>query len=207
MEDCLIVGIDISKGKDISCMTVARKKERGMQIINQLFNEEAEDIYYRLINISAKAEYPIIREESVKRGMTKISNMYSDKELLETIEYTTKIQNYSDSERNYILNHCAPKKVSEILTAFWLKSTNDEFFNYFKFNFVPNMEIQEEVRQKLDMFSQKDIEKIQIPLIKINNNWNEDFFKEIQENITKEISNIDVQKFYNGKFMRGATDE
>lgn len=207
MEDSLIIGIDISKEKDISCMTVARKSGRGMQVINQLFNKEAEDIYYKLINISAKAEYPIIREEAVKRGMTRISNMYSSKELLETVEYTTKIQNYSESQRNYILNHCAPKKVSEILAAFWLKSTNDEFFNYFKFNWVPSMKIQEEARKKLDMFSQKDLSQMSIPLIKANDVLNNDFLNDIQKTITSKTSCIDFEKFCNGNFMRGATDE
>lgn len=207
MEDCLIIGIDIAKEKSISCMTVARKSGRGMQVVNQLFNKEAEDVYYKLINISAKVEYPIIREESVKRGMAKINNMYSSKELLETVEYTTKIQNYSESQRNYILNHCAPKKVSEILATFWLKSTNDEFFNYFKFNWVPSMKIQEEARKKLDMFSQKDLAQMSIPLIKANNVLNNDFLNDIQKTITSKTSCIDFEKFCNGNFMRGATDE
>ena len=114
MEDCLIIGIDISKGKDISCMTVARKKGRGMQIINQLFNEEAEDTYYKLINIQAKMEYPKIREEAINRGMGKIQNIYSYKEILEVIEETIKLKNYTDKERQFILNHNKPRKMRRI---------------------------------------------------------------------------------------------
>ena len=143
MEDCLIVGIDISKGKDISCMTVARKKGRGMQIINQLFNEEAEDTYYKLINIQAKMEYPKIREEAINRGMGKIQNIYSYKEILEVIEETIKLKNYTDKERQFILNHNKPRKMREILAAFWLTHTNDEFYHYFGFNWIPPREIQD----------------------------------------------------------------
>lgn len=50
MEDRLIIGIDISKEKDRSCMIVARKEGRGYQVINELFDKEAEDIYYKLTN-------------------------------------------------------------------------------------------------------------------------------------------------------------
>lgn len=50
MEDRLTIGIDISKQKDRSCMTIARRKGRGYQIINELFDKEAEDIYHKLTN-------------------------------------------------------------------------------------------------------------------------------------------------------------
>ncbi len=82
MEDCLIIGIDISKGKSINCMTVARKKGRGMQIINQLFNEEAEDIYYKLINIQAKMEFPKIKKEEVNNNLYKAEYMQIPFEIL-----------------------------------------------------------------------------------------------------------------------------
>ena len=65
MEDCLIIGIDIAEGKDISCMSVIRKNGEEMQVINQLYNKEAEDIYYKLINVHAKAQLPLIQEEAI----------------------------------------------------------------------------------------------------------------------------------------------
>ena len=99
MEDCLIIGIDISKGQDISCMTVARKNGEEMQVINQLFNEEAEEIYYKLINIHAKMEFQTIREEAINRGMGKIQNIYSHKDILETIKATMKLKKYAEKER------------------------------------------------------------------------------------------------------------
>ena len=52
MEDCLIIGIDIAEGKDISCMSVIRKNGEEMQVINQLFNKEA-----------YKSEAEVIEEE------------------------------------------------------------------------------------------------------------------------------------------------
>lgn len=150
MEDCLIVGIDISKGKDISCMTIARKKGRGMKIINRLFNEEAEDIYYKLINVQAQMEFPKIREEAINRGMGKIQNIYSYKEILEVIGETMKLKQYTDKEREFILNYNTPRKMREILAAFWLTHTNDEFYHYFGFNWIPPMEIQEEARKAIN---------------------------------------------------------
>lgn len=54
MEDCLEIGIDISEGKDKSCITICRREGRGYRIINQLFDKEAEDIYYKLINEKRK---------------------------------------------------------------------------------------------------------------------------------------------------------
>lgn len=118
MEDCLIIGIDISNGKDISCMTVARKNGEEMQIINQLFNEEAEDIYYKLINIHAKMEFQTIREEAINRGMGKIQNIYSYKDMLETIEATMELKKYADKEREYILNYNTPKKNKRNISSF-----------------------------------------------------------------------------------------
>ena len=163
MEDCLIIGIDISKGQDISCMTVARKNGEEMQVINQLFNEEAEEIYYKLINIHAKMEFQTIREEAINRGMGKIQNIYSHKDILETIKATMKLKKYAEKEREYILNYNTPKKIREILAAFWLTHTNDEFYNYFGFNWVPPIETQEEARKVISMNGEKTLN---IPLLK-----------------------------------------
>lgn len=202
MEDCLIIGIDISKGQDISCMTVARKNGEEMQVINQLFNEEAEDIYYKLINIHAKMEFQTIREEAINRGMGKIQNIYSYKDILETIKATMELKKYAEKEREYILNYNTPKKIKEILAAFWLTHTNDEFFNYFGFNWVPPMEIQEEAKKVINM----NIEKtLNIPLLKKSDIESIIAPREILKNIEEKLtisSAIDPKTF-----MRGATNE
>lgn len=206
MEDCLIIGIDISKGQDISCMTVARKNGEEMQIINQLFNEEAEDIYYKLINIHAKMEFQTIREEAINRGMGKIQNIYSYKDILETIKATMELKKYADKEREYILNYNTPKKIKEILAAFWLTHTNDEFYNYFGFNWVPPMEIQEEARKVINMTQNKNAKEIlNIPLLKRADIESIITPKEILKNIENELtisSAIDSKNF-----MRSATND
>ncbi|MEI3355807.1 MAG: hypothetical protein V8R81_01750 [Clostridia bacterium] len=200
MEDCLIIGIDISKGKDISCMTVARKSGRGMQVINQLFNEEAEDIYYKLINVQAKMEFPKIREEAIKRGMGKIQNIYSYKEILEVIEETIKLKQYTDKEREFILNHNTPRKLREILAAFWLTHTNDEFYHYFGFNWIPPMEIQEEARKAINKPLEQQINELaNIPLLKATDFLNviapKEVIKDIEKNITMSYA-IDSKTIY-----------
>lgn len=206
MEDCLIIGIDISKGQDISCMTVARKNGEEMQIINQLFNEEAEDIYYKLINIHAKMEFQTIREEAINRGMGKIQNIYSYKDILETIKETMELKKYADKEREYILNYNTPKKIKEILAAFWLTHTNDEFYNYFGFNWVPPIEIQEEARKVINMTQNKNAKEIlNIPLLKRADMESIITPKEILKNIENELiisSAIDPKIF-----MRGAAND
>lgn len=206
MEDCLIIGIDISKGKDISCMTVARKNGEEMQIINQLFNEEAEDIYYKLINIHAKMEFQTIREEAINRGMGKIQNIYSYKDILETIKATMELKKYADKEREYILNYNTPKKIKEILAAFWLTHTNDEFYNYFGFNWVPPMEIQEEARKVINMTKNKNAKEIlNIPLLKRADIESIITPKEILKNIENELT---ISSAIDPKiFMRGAAND
>lgn len=202
MEDCLIIGIDISKGQDISCMTVARKNGEEMQVINQLFNEEAEDIYYKLINIHAKTEFQTIREEAIKRGVGKIQNIYSYKDILETIKATMELKKYAEKEREYILNYNTPKKIKEILAAFWLTHTNDEFYNYFGFNWVPPMEIQEEAKKVINM----NIERtLNVPLLKRADIESiiepREMLKNIEEKLT--ISSAIDSKI----FLRGATND
>lgn len=206
MEDCLIIGIDISKGKDISCMTVARKNGEEMQIINQLFNEEAEDIYYKLINIHAKMEFQTIREEAINRGMGKIQNIYSYKDILETIKATMELKKYADKEREYILNYNTPKKIKEILAAFWLTHTNDEFYNYFGFNWVPPMEIQKEARKVINMTQNKNAKEIlNIPLLKRADIESIITPKEILKNIENELT---ISSAIDPKiFMRGVAND
>lgn len=202
MEDCLIIGIDISKGQDISCMTVARKNGEEMQVINQLFNEEAEEIYYKLINIHAKMEFQTIREEAINRGMGKIQNIYSHKDILETIKATMKLKKYAEKEREYLLNYNTPKKIREILAAFWLTHTNDEFYNYFGFNWVPPIETQEEARKVISMNGEKTLN---IPLLKRVDIERVIEPREILKNIENKLtisSTIDPKTF-----IRDATNE
>lgn len=202
MEDCLIIGIDISKGQDISCMTVARKNGEEMQVINQLFNEEAEEIYYKLINIHAKMEFQTIREEAINRGMGKIQNIYSHKDILETIKATMKLKKYAEKEREYILNYNTPKKIREILAAFWLTHTNDEFYNYFGFNWVPPIETQEEARKVISMNGEKTLN---IPLLKRVDIERVIAPREILKNIENKLT---ISAAIDPKtFIRGATNE
>ena len=202
MEDCLIIGIDISKGQDISCMTVARENGEEMQVINQLFNEEAEEIYYKLINIHAKVEFQTIREEAINRGMGKIQNIYSRKDILETIKATMKLKKYAEKEREYILNYNTPKKIREILAAFWLTHTNDEFYNYFGFNWVPPIETQEEARKVISMNGEKTLN---IPLLKRVDIERVIAPREILKNIENKLT---ISAAIDPKtFIRGATNE
>lgn len=50
MEDCLNIGVDISKGKDNSALTIVRYANGKIQVLNTLYGKEAEDIYYKLTN-------------------------------------------------------------------------------------------------------------------------------------------------------------
>ena len=205
MEDCLIIGIDIVEGKDISCMSVIRKNGEEMQVINQLYNKEAEDIYYKLINVRAKAQYPLIQEEAIKRGMNRINNIYPYKEILETIEETIKLKCYPENERNFILNNSMPKKMCEILAVFWLTHTNDEFFNYFGFNWVPPMKLQEKARTIINISGREEAERLaNMTLVNFKKQdigiTEKDLLKTIENNI---VSSFGVPKNY----LKGATNE
>ena len=48
MEDRLIIGIDSSKEEDHTCLIVGRKNRRGMTVINEFYDEEAKQVYYKL---------------------------------------------------------------------------------------------------------------------------------------------------------------
>ena len=45
--DCLVIGYDMS-GDDVTCLMVASKHGRGLNIINALYGKEAEKIYEAL---------------------------------------------------------------------------------------------------------------------------------------------------------------
>ena len=205
MEDCLIIGVDISKKESISCMTVARKNGDEIQIINQFFNEEAEDLYYKIINIHAKSSFPIIKKEAINRGMSKLQNIYSLKEILEVIEITNKFKNYNTKEIEYIINHNTPKKIREILAAFWLTHTNDEFFNYFGFNWIPNTEIQQVARKQLEKNNIKNNELAELPMLKREDIGTYILPKETLNSIENNIQILSMIEPRN--FLKGATNE
>lgn len=200
MEDRLIIGIDISKQKDRSCMTVARREGRGYKVINELFDKEAEDIYYKLINIHTNTNLQETRKEAIRRNESRMLEIYSYKEILETIDYTTKLKDYSDKQRNYILNYKTSKKMQEILAVFWLTHTNDEFFNLFEFSWVPPITIQEQARKIIDASLNKEIrQQLEIPMIKAQNTIDiltKDILKDIENKITIS-NNIDFKTFIN----------
>ena len=50
VSETLILGIDISGGKDISCVQVGKVRGNSSEIINTFYGEEAEWMYQRLIN-------------------------------------------------------------------------------------------------------------------------------------------------------------
>jgi len=206
MEDCLIIGADISNGKSITCITVARKNGENIEIINQLFDKEAEDIYYKLINVNAKSNFSKIKDEAIRRGMSKMSKIYSLKEMLEVLQYTEKLKQYTNKEIKFIIQQNAPKKIKEILAVFWLTHTNDEFFNYFGFNWIPPTEVQEEARKKIDMCSNKEIMQLEeIPMLRRVDIVNFIAPSEIQKRIEKNItlsSGIEIKNF-----MKGATGD
>ncbi len=159
MEDCLIIGADISNGKSITCITVARKNGENIEIINQLFDKEAEDIYYKLININAKSNFSKIKDEAIRRGMSKLSKIYSLKEMLEVLQYTEKLKQYTNKEIKFIIQQNAPKKIKEILAVFWLTHTNDEFFNYNSGRIKEEHEIVLQLIEKYEE-QQNEIEKM-----------------------------------------------
>lgn len=50
-EDCLIIGYDVSENKDHTSLIIARPMQntRGMLILNEFIDQEAEKIYKKLI--------------------------------------------------------------------------------------------------------------------------------------------------------------
>lgn len=52
IEDCLIIGVDFDSRTDNGVLTVGRHKDGKLYIINILENDEALDIYNKLIGIN-----------------------------------------------------------------------------------------------------------------------------------------------------------
>lgn len=164
MEDYLVISVDISNGKSISALTVARHCKGNIEIVNQFYDEEAEELYYKLINIHSP-DMEEIKNKAIAKSMASMNNLYSHKELLELIVEIKKLKDYTEKERNYILAHSTPSKIREMLTYFWLTHTNDVFFNYFGFNWIPPLELREKVQKQINNIDLQNA-KIEIPFLK-----------------------------------------
>lgn len=70
MEDRLIVGIDMSKGKEHTCLKVCRENSQGLTVIKEAFDEEAKAIYRKLTENEQddyyKMECKVLRTELAK---------------------------------------------------------------------------------------------------------------------------------------------
>lgn len=203
MEDHLIIGVDISNGKSISALTVARHCKGNIEIVNQFYDEEAEKLYYKLINV----HYPDIEEiknKAIAKSMVGMNNLYSHQELLEFIERTKALKYYTEKERNYILENNTPRKIREMLAYFWLTHTNDEFFNYFGFNWVPPIKLKEKIQKQINNVDIQSI-NIKIPFLKPPDIESVIAPREILKNIEEKLtisSVIDPEIL-----IRGATNE
>lgn len=182
--------------------------ERELEILlNQCEDEEAEELYYKLINIHTP-DIEEIKNKAIAKSMVTMKKLYSQKELLELIEETRKLQDYTEKERNYILAHNTPSKIKEMLTYFWLTHTNDVFFNYFGFNWVPPMELQEKVRKKMNNINKTTID-IEIPFLKSLDAENVIVRNEMLNAANKLMYDYSMlpKELFNNNLMKGATNE
>ena len=207
MEDHLIIGVDISNGKSISALTVARHCKGNIEIVNQFYDEEAEKLYYKLINI----HYPDIEEiknKAIAKSMVSMNNLYSHQELLEFIERTKALKYYTEKERNYILENNTPRKIREMLAYFWLTHTNDEFFNYFGFNWIPPIELREKIQKQINNVDMRNV-NIEIPFLKpvdVENVIARNEMLNAANKLMNDYSMIPKELFKN-ELMKGATNE
>lgn len=207
MEDHLIIGVDISNGKSISALTVARHCKGNIEIVNQFYNEEAEKLYYKLINI----HYPDIEEiknKAIAKSMVSMNNLYSHQELLEFIERTKALKYYTEKERNYILENNTPRKIREMLAYFWLTHTNDEFFNYFGFNWIPPIELREKIQKQINNVDMKNV-NIEIPFLKPVDIENVITRNEMLNAANKLMYDYSMlpKELFNNNLMKGATND
>lgn len=207
MEDHLVIGVDISNGKSISVLTVARHCKGNIEVVNQFYDEEAEELYYKLINIHTP-DIEKIKNKAIAKSMVTMKKLYSQKELLELIEDIRKLQDYTEKERNYILAHNTPSKIKEMLTYFWLTHTNDVFFNYFGFNWVPPMELKEKVQKKMNNINKTTID-IEIPFLKSLDAENVVVRNEILNATNKLMYDYSIlpKELFNNNLMKGATND
>lgn len=207
MEDCLVIGVDISNEKSISVLTVARHCKGNIEVINQFYDEEAEEIYYKLINTHAP-DIKQIKNKAIAKSMATMKKLYSQKELLELIEETSKLQDYTEKERNYILAHNTPNKIREMLTYFWLTHTNDVFFNYFGFNWVPPTELREKIQKQINNLDIKNV-NIEIPFLKSVDIENGITRNEMLNAANKLMYDYSIlpKELFNNNLMKGATND
>ena len=139
------------------------KENRGIEIINKLYDEEAENIYYKLTNIHIpeKIEDERIKEIMTYKTMNELTKYYSYRQILELIEKTKELKDLTDKEikekiKNYSL------KMQEMLTIFWLTNSNDNFFSYFGFNWVPSIELQNKARKIMKNSIRLDYNPIEV---------------------------------------------
>lgn len=207
MEDHLVIGVDISNGKSISALTVARHYKGNIEIVNQFFDDEAEGIYYKLINIHTP-DIEEIKNKAIAKGIANMKKLYSYKELLELIEETRKLQDYTEKEINYILAHSTPNKIREMLTYFWLTHTNDVFFNYFGFNWIPPLELREKVQKQINSIDLQNV-NIEIPFLKPSDAENVITRNEMLNAANKLMYDYSMlpKELFNNNLMKGATND
>ncbi len=207
MEDHLVISVDISNGKSISALTVARHCKGNIEIVNQFYDEEAEELYYKLINIHSP-DMEEIKNKAIAKSMASMNNLYSHKELLELIVEIKKLKDYTEKERNYILAHSTPSKIREMLTYFWLTHTNDVFFNYFGFNWIPPLELREKVQKQINNIDLQNA-KIEIPFLKPIDAENVVARNEMLNVANKLMYDYSMlpKELLKNNFMKGATNE
>lgn len=207
MEDHLVISVDISNGKSISALTVARHCKGNIEIVNQFYDEEAEELYYKLINIHSP-DMEEIKNKAIAKSMESMNNLYSHKELLELIVEIKKLKDYTEKERNYILAHSTPSKIREMLTYFWLTHTNDVFFNYFGFNWIPPLELREKVQKQINNIDLQNA-KIEIPFLKPIDAENVVARNEMLNVANKLMYDYSMlpKELLKNNFMKGATNE
>lgn len=207
MEDHLVISVDISNGKSISALTVARHCKGNIEIVNQFYAEEAEELYYKLINIHSP-DMEEIKNKAIAKSMASMNNLYSHKELLELIVEIKKLKDYTEKERNYILAHSTPSKIREMLTYFWLTHTNDVFFNYFGFNWIPPLELREKVQKQINNIDLQNA-KIEIPFLKPIDAENVVARNEMLNVANKLMYDYSMlpKELLKNNFMKGATNE
>lgn len=207
MEDHLVISVDISNGKSISALTVARHCKGNIEIVNQFYDEEAEELYYKLINIHSP-DMEEIKNKAIAKSMASMNNLYSHKELLELIVEIKKLKDYTEKERNYILAHSTPSKIREMLTYFWLTHINDIFFNYFGFNWIPPLELREKVQKQINNIDLQNA-KIEIPFLKPIDAENVVARNEMLNVANKLMYDYSMlpKELLKNNFMKGATNE
>jgi hypothetical protein len=207
MEDHLVISVDISNGKSISALTVARHCNGNIEIVNQFYDEEAEELYYKLINIHSP-DMEEIKNTAIAKSMASMNNLYSYKELLELIVEIKKLKDYTEKERNYILAHSTPSKIREMLTYFWFTHTNDVFFNYFGFNWIPPLELREKVQKQINNIDLQNA-KIEIPFLKPIDAENVVARNEMLNVANKLMYDYSMlpKELLKNNFMKGATNE